>query len=120
MMSSTSTSASDVAGCGRLRVSLAPLVSVVTEAFASSPLRLLLPKNHGRAASVFASSFGGGMVDGDSVSIDLDVDAGVAAFLATQASTKVYRSARGAREGLRARVVEGVLLVVMPDPVVCF
>ncbi len=129
MMSSTSISASSpttgisgAAGRGRLRIVPGARAgrSVATEAFATSPLRLLLPANHGRAAWVYTSSFGGGLVDGDAIAIDLDVEGRAAAFLSTQASTKVYRSTRGTSAGLRARVGEEALLVVAPDPVVCF
>jgi len=94
--------------------------SVVTEAYATSPLRLLTPANHGRAAWVYTSSFGGGLVDGDAISLDVEVAGGAAAFLSTQASTKVYRSVRGTTSELRARVGDDGLLVVAPDPVVCF
>jgi urease accessory protein len=40
--------------------------------------------------------------------------------VATQSSTKVYRSARGTAVDVRARVASGATLVFMPDPVVCF
>jgi urease accessory protein len=93
---------------------------VVTRAFAASPLRLLTPSNHGHAAWVYTSSFGGGLVDGDHVNLDVDVGPGATALLSTQASTKVYRSPRGTASDLRARVAAGGLLVVAPDPVVCF
>jgi len=83
-------------------------------------LRLLLPTNHGHAAWVYTSSFGGGLVDGDGISLDVEVEAGAAGFISTQASTKVYRSIRGTSAEMRARVGAGGLLVVAPDPVVCF
>jgi urease accessory protein len=69
---------------------------------------------------VYTSSYGGGLVDGDAISLDVEVGAGAAAFLSTQASTKVYKSRRGTSSELRARVEDGGLLVVAPDPVVCF
>jgi urease accessory protein len=69
---------------------------------------------------VFTSSFGGGLVDGDRLSLDVEVGEGAAAFLSTQASTKVYRSERGTRARLHARIGAGGLLVSLPDPVVCF
>jgi urease accessory protein len=94
--------------------------SVVSRAFAASPLRLLTPRNHGRAAWIYSSSFGGGLVDGDRVELDIDVHGGASAYLSTQASTKVYRSARGSATVMRAHVAPGGTLVVMPDPVVCF
>jgi urease accessory protein len=94
--------------------------SVVTRAFATSPLRLLTPANHGHAAWVYTSNYGGGLVDGDRVVIDVEVESGAAAFVSTQASTKVYRSPRGTSAELRGRVGPDGLLIVAPDPVVCF
>ena len=94
--------------------------SVVSRAYATSPLRLLTPENHGRAAWVYTSSYGGGLVDGDRVELDVEVGTGAAAYLSTQASTKVYRGERGAATDLHATVAADGLLIVMPDPVVCF
>lgn len=94
--------------------------SVVTCAFATSPLRLLTPANHGHAAWVYTSNYGGGLVDGDRVVLDVAVEAGAAAFVSTQASTKVYRSPRGTSAELAGRVEPDGLLIVAPDPVVCF
>ena len=108
------------AGTGRVVVERSGVASVVTRAFATSPLRLLTPANHGRAAWIYSSSYGGGLVDGDAIGIDLRVGAGAAAFFSTQASTKVYRSPRGTRSDLHGQVENGGLLVVAPDPVVCF
>ena len=93
---------------------------MVTRAFATSPLRLLTPANHGSAAWVYTSSYGGGLVDGDHVDLSIDVGPGAAAFMSTQASTKVYRSPHGTSAELRGRVGLDGLLVVAPDPVVCF
>jgi urease accessory protein len=94
--------------------------TVLRTAYAVSPLRLLTPDNHGEAAWVFLSSFGGGLVDGDHVDIELDVQQRASALLGTQASTKVYRSPGGCGSRLGARVAEGATLTVIPDPVVCF
>lgn len=94
--------------------------SVVCRAYATSPLRLLTPKNHGHAAWVYTSSHGGGLVDGDDIAVQASVGAGAAAFLSTQSATKVYRSPRGTRTALDAEVGEGALLVAAPDAVVCF
>ncbi len=94
--------------------------SVVTRAFATSPLRLLTPSNHGSAAWVYTSSLGGGLVDGDDVRLDIDVGPGAAAYVSTQSATKVYRSPRGTTTAVRGTVGRGGLLVVAPDPVVPF
>jgi urease accessory protein len=110
-----------VQGRGRLSV-IRPRdgQTVVTRAYATSPLRLLTPKNHGSAAWIYTSSYGGGLVDGDRIALDVDVGPGAAAFLSTQASTKVYRSPRGTSSELHARISTDGLLAVIPDPVVCF
>ena len=107
-------------GSGRVAVERIGGRSVVCRAYATSPLRLLTPKNHGHAAWVYTSSHGGGLVDGDDVAVRASVGAGAAAFLSTQSATKVYRSPQGTRTALDADVGEGALLVAAPDAVVCF
>ena len=99
--------------------------TVVESARATSPLKLLTPSNHGHAAWMYVASFGGGLVDGDAISLDLRVRANASAMLATQASTKVYRSrgddsVPGSAQRLSAHVEKGALLALLPDPVTCF
>lgn len=94
--------------------------SVVTRAYAESPLKWLTPGNRGTAAWLFAASYGGGLVGGDHLAVDLRVEPGAGALLSTQASTKVYRSAEGTSTTLHAAIAAGGLLVSLPDPVVCF
>ena len=107
-------------GRGAVPVARGPRGSVVTRAYAASPLKWLTPRNGGGAAWLFAASYGGGLVGGDRLDLDVRVGAGASAFLSTQASTKVYRSAVGAEVSLQAHVAAGALLVSVPDPVVCF
>ncbi|MEZ4298621.1 MAG: urease accessory protein UreD [Polyangiaceae bacterium] len=85
---------------------------------AVSPLKVLLPKNHGHAAWLFVASFGGGLVNGDALRLRLKVGAGASAYVSTQASTKVYPGESSQR--FEADVGEGGLLCALPDPVVCF
>ena len=66
------------------------------------------------------ATYGGGLVDGDAMRLEISVGPGAMAMLSTQASTKVYRSAGGSSSELDARVAPGALLAVLPDPVVCF
>ena len=94
--------------------------SLVVRAYARSPLRLLTPRNAGRAAWVDLSAYGGGLVGGDALRLGLRVGPGAAAFVSTQASTKVYRSERGATVSMDARVASGARLIVWPDPIVCY
>jgi urease accessory protein len=93
---------------------------VLTRAFAASPLRLLHPKNSGSAAWVYAATFGGGLLGGDAIALDIHVLDGARALVSTQASTKVYRSHLAASQRLRARVGADALLVLLPDPVTPF
>lgn len=108
------------AGRGRFAVERARGRSVVSRVFATSPLRLLTPRNHGHAAWIYTSSHGGGLVDGDDIALQGSVGAGATAFLSTQSATKVYRSPRGTRAALDIDVGENALLVVAPDAVICF
>lgn len=108
------------AGRGRFTVELTRGRSVVSRAFATSPLRLLTPRNHGHAAWIYTSSHGGGLVDGDDIALRASVGPGATAFLSTQSATKVYRSPHGTRTALEADVGDNALLVVAPDAVICF
>lgn len=108
------------AGTGRLVISRGTRHSVVTRAFATSPLKWLTPAFDAPAAWIFSSSYGGGLVDGDAIDIDVTVEAHARAMLSTQASTKVYRAAVGAASHLSARIEDHGVLVNLPDPVVCF
>ena len=117
------------AGSGSLRISRGgcrpgssdPGISVVSRAFAASPLRLLTPRNHGTAAWIYTSTLGGGLVDGDAVRLCIEIDAGAAAFVSSQASTKVYRAVSGhAAAHVDATIGAGALLIVAADPIVCF
>jgi len=94
--------------------------SVVTRAFANSPLRLLTPRNHGRGAWIYTATYGGGLVGGDAIHVDVRLGSDAVAMLSTQASTKVYRSPRETSSELHAVVSSGALLAILPDPVVCF
>ncbi|WNG52969.1 urease accessory protein UreD [Archangium minus] len=108
------------AGDARLAFERVGPRTVVRTARAHSPLRLLTPRNHGHAAWVYTSSLGGGLVDGDHLTVDIEVAPGATALLSSQGSTRVYRSPRGCRSELSARVEEGALLVLAPDPTMCF
>lgn len=96
------------------------LKTVLSRAHATSPVRLLTPRNHGNGAWVFLASLGGGLVDGDDVGVDVDAREGASAFISTQASTKIYRSPTGCSQHFDVRVQDDAALALVPDPVVCF
>lgn len=112
--------ATERAGVARLAFERSGPRTVVRTALAHSPLRLLTPRNHGHAAWAYTSSFGGGLVDGDHLRLEVDVADGASALLATQGANRVYRSPRGCRSDLSARVGRDALLAWVPDPTVCF
>jgi urease accessory protein len=107
-------------GTGHLDIVYRDRRSVVRRAYATSPLRLLTPRNHGRAAWIYAGSYGGGLLGGDALRLTVQVGPGASAFLSTQASTKVYRSDMATSLDTRAQVAAGATLIIWPDPVVCF
>lgn len=111
---------SERAGTARLAFERSGPRTVVRSALAHSPLRLLTPRNHGHAAWAYTSSFGGGLVDGDHLRLEVDVAEGATALVATQGANRVYRSPRGCQSELRARVGPEALLAWVPDPTVCF
>lgn len=89
-------------------------------------------------AALFVVGYGGGLVSGDTVSVDLDVGQGCTMLLLTQGSTKVYKmrgvpspQTRTAEQApiaaklttsqtFRCIVRSNATLIVLPDPVTCF
>jgi urease accessory protein len=110
------------AGTGVLRIERVGTRSVVTRALGTAPLKLLLPRGRERAVWVYTSTLGGGLVAGDRIRLDLTIGRGAVCCLTTQSATKVYRSPDGAfcEQTLSARVAPGGILVLSPDPVICF
>jgi urease accessory protein len=103
---------------GAIVVARAGARSVITRLEARAPLVVLQPRNHGHAAWIVTGTLGGGLVRGDHVALDVAVEDGAAALVATQASTKIYRGVSS--QAFDARVAAGALLVSAPDPVVGF
>lgn len=93
-------------------------ISEVHRARGAGPLRLLTPRNAGNAGWIVTSSLGGGLVDGDDVALEVEVDRGATCVIATQASTKAYRGRSFQR--LHANVADGAAAIIVPDPLVPF
>ncbi|KAI3825654.1 hypothetical protein L1987_07190 [Smallanthus sonchifolius] len=111
---------------GRLVVGRVGGKSAVTRCFSKYPLKFIVPTKAGRsqidAVWIYTLTYGGGIVSGDCISFDLTIEDGCTAVLTTQASTKVYKSVafKCSEQVMEARVGDGALLVVIPDPVTCF
>ena len=94
--------------------------TVLARSYAKNPLKLLATRGIGPVSWVYAATYGGGIVGGDAIALNVHVEHDARAVLTTQASTKVYRSLRPASQHLNAAIEDDALLVVAPDPVVCF
>ncbi|MDB6015782.1 MAG: ureD [Pedosphaera sp.] len=107
------------AGRGHLEVKVVSGQSAATSAGATSPLKLLIPRPRGPSVWAYLSSFGGGLVAGDEISLNIDLGEQARCFVSTQASTKVYRNPDSLPCGhqLKANLGGGSLLVLAPDPV---
>jgi len=106
----------------RLEVDVVAGRSAATAVCASNPMKLLVPRPRGGSVWASLGSFGGGFVAGDETSLDLRLGVSARCFLTTQASTKIYRNPRLRPCGLalRAKLEDGSLLVLAPDPIQSF
>ena len=109
-------------GMGRLAVRLVDGASAVTAAEATDPLKLLVTTPRGACAWAFTTTYGGGLLAGDRIDLQVRVGAGARLYLGTQANTKIYRSPDGrpATQRLRLAAGPGALVVGLPDPVTPF
>jgi urease accessory protein len=109
-------------GWNVLEVASAEGFSRLTRCLGLPPVKFINPRPEGGCCQVYVSTYGGGMVDGDSIRMRVDCRPGSRLYLGTQASTKVYKGA--GRDGCRQETVGTVhadaLAVICPDPVVPF
>jgi urease accessory protein len=95
--------------------------SAATTWRSSDVLKLLLPRPRGAAVWACAATYGGGLVGGDRVGLDLTVGSDAALCLGTQSTTKVYRTTGGtAEQTLTASVADGGLLAILPEALAPF
>ena len=109
-------------GRGELRVEMVAGQSAVVTARSGSPLKILVPRSRGASVSACFSSYGGGMVAGDEIQIEVTVDDGARCHLSTQASTKIYRNPGllPCGQTLTPGWARESVLVLAPDPVQAF
>ena len=106
-------------GSGHLGIEIVSGQSAATSVWATSPLKILVPRPRGPSVWACLSSLGGGMVAGDEIELALSLGAQARCFLTTQASTKVYRNpdSRPCTHHLTAQIGPGSLLAHIPDAV---
>ena len=108
-------------GRGRLSVALVRGESAVVSCAAASPLHLFTPRARGGAVWALSATHGAGLVAGDVLDLEVDVGAGATAVIGTTSNTRVYRSdGPFAEQRVSARVGEGAMLAVLPEPTACF
>ena len=116
----TTLATSQAAGTAHLTFARYGEETILTRSFATSPVKVFATKRGRTACWIYAATLGGGLVGGDQIEVTANVETGARALLTTQASTKVYRSLKRASQSMSASVDRRSLLVVLPDPVVCF
>lgn len=107
---------------GQVACALVDGASTVVSAQAGNPQKLLLLRPRGAAAVAVVTTYGGGLLAGDRIELDVAVHPGAQLLLSTQSSTKIYRSDHGgiASQQLHGAVGDDALLAVLPDPVCPF
>ncbi|CAE7107310.1 unnamed protein product [Rhizoctonia solani] len=98
------------------------------------PLRILAPTvpfaGDGQVpvGVAYMLSYGGGLVSGDRIELEVKVEQGVGLVFYTQGSTKVFKSRLGANRSdsttttqhLTATLAPSNIFVLLPDPITCF
>ncbi|KAJ6519698.1 UreD urease accessory protein-domain-containing protein [Mycena sanguinolenta] len=118
------------AGRGRISLELHGEETVFSELSSTYPLKLLSPRTH-RVGLVYLITYGGGLVNGDQVSLSVDVGSRANLVMLSQGSTKVFKFRPGQRaasidavevttQRMDVTVASGGGLFLLPDPVTCF
>ncbi|CAI7662311.1 unnamed protein product [Penicillium crustosum] len=109
-------------GTGQLEVHAFCGSSSISTLSCTYPLKLVSPPSRptDRAVLVFMMSYGGGLVAGDRVDLNIRVRPKSRLALLTQGSTKVYKTPSKSicsHQNLTVTVDEGAALLLLPDPV---
>lgn len=115
------------AGIGRLVAEVVAGATRLTELSHASPARLFSVQHalaeQAGAACFAVGGYGGGLLGGDQVHLDIHIGRGATAVGRTQGTTKVYKAKHdgaAAVQSVHAVVKSGGLLVLAPDPVMPF
>jgi len=110
----------DVCDRSRIEVNCLNGISKLSALRSIKPLKILNPRNLSEYCQVYLSSYGGGLVTGDEITLEIECKANAKLFLGTQAETKIYKSIDGK---LSRQSMEGVLhphsvAVICPDALI--
>lgn len=122
-MKSPFPASSSAAGDGRIVVKVLPAGGSGLEALTYQyPLKLISPSHAADQEStiVFILSYGGGLVGGDQVNLQVTVHEGAKLSLVTQGHTKIFKSPSPdiiTRQTLHVQIDNDASLCLLPDPV---
>lgn len=112
---------------GKLKYEVVEGRTTATHVYATYPLKFLHPQRsiHQRFDThiTYVLSYGGGLVGGDSVIVECELGFDTSVVLATQASTKVFKSeieGQIVSQTFKLKVASNATLAFLPDPVTCF
>src|ERR1700744_3150043 len=87
----------------------------------SYPLKLIAPSSTGGSVhTLFLLTYGGGLVAGDSICLDIKLDPATKLLLLTQGSTKIFKTPDRtllSRQDMHVSVATGAALCYIPDPI---
>ena len=96
--------------------------SHLTTAQSIPPLKLINPRTHNPYCAVIMSGYGGGMVEGDHINLQIQCDPNSTLYLGTQALTKIYKTPNNipSTQTINGTLHPNACAIVLPDPVVPF
>lgn len=112
---------------GKLKYEVVEGRTTATHVYATYPLKFLHPRrtiHQGFDTYItYVLGYGGGLVGGDSVVVECQLEANTSVVLGTQATTKVFKSedeGQHVSQSFSLTVGSNATLAFLPDPVTCF
>lgn len=95
-------------------------ISSITTLLNEKPLKILTPKTHTNTSHIVSSNYGGGMVQGDEVSLEIKCGENTQTLFSTQANSRVYKSDdnRVCTLSQDTNIENNSLLIQLNDPLV--
>ncbi len=95
-------------------------VSRATGIYCQNPLKMLNPDSHGSVCHLISTNYGGGLVEGDKIELDIVAGNNTRSLLTTQANTRVYKSVNNiaCKYIQETHLAENAFFVQLNDPLV--
>ena len=114
-------------GIGSIRIAILPPRKQILKSFNYQyPLKLIAPDPHTSTGPsyhtvtlIFLLTYGGGLVGGDKISLDVSLEEGTRLVLVTQGSTKIFKSlsrSTVSSQTLNVTIAKDASLCYLPDP----